>query len=273
MNSFRNFLFRLTHSTPERKATRDQLKRAKAGDSEAYLVLASHYLDLSLVYFGGCLHEDRVLRYARAEQVFAALWKLLPYAERVSDFEFMLANALIENAPESGTILSEEALVTKLRLLDPKYRFAFIAYEFENWSLRWVALLMRVRPSAIHQLLSEARCELCGVSWDSLSDEERECLEAISVSMDKCPNVRANKALSQKVSQFPRVAEIKAQWLELRPELVEVRHRYLPEQAKREELMANILKSTESSKMSQPPLVDRVVNSVHFTRHAKINVS
>lgn len=273
MGSLRDYLFRLAHATPERKASRRHLKQAKNGDTEAYLALTSYYLDLSLVYFGGCLHEDYELRISRVEEIFKALWQHLPYAERVSDFEYMLACALIESAPDKGTILSPEALVTKLRLLAPKTRFAFIAYEFEKWPLRWVALLMRIRPRALHRLLSEARCELCGISWESLAEPERECLEAISASMDKSPDVRANKALSQQIATFPRVGEIKALWLELRPELVEVRHRYLLELEGRERLLGNILKSVQSAPMNQPKLVDRVVNSVHFTRHEKIKVS
>jgi len=273
MSSLRSFLYQLTHATPERKASRSHLKQAKTGDAEAYLTLAAKYIDLSLIYFGGCLSESPETRFARVEQVFTALWQHLPYAERVSDFEYMLASALLENAPNEGTITSPEPLVTKLRLLAPKSRFAFIAYEFESWPLRWVTLLMRIRPRALYRLLSEARCELCGISWESLAKEERECLEAISVCMDKSPNLRANKALSQRVSTFPRVNEIKALWLELRPELVEVRHRYLPETSDREHLLGNLLKAIQTAPMNQPALVDRVVNTVHFARHAKIKVS
>lgn len=273
MSSLRNFLLRLAHVTPERKASRAHLKQAKTGDKEAYLSLTAHYLDLSLVYFGGCLHEPVETRFARVEQVFTALWQHLPYAERLSDFEYMLASALLDNTPQNGSITSAEALVTKLRLLAPRHRFAFIAYEFESWPLRWVALLMRIRPRALHGLLSEARCELCGVSWESLAEEERACLEAISLSMDCSPNLRINQELSRRVSSFPRVSEIKALWLELRPELVEVRHRYLPALAERERLLGNILNSVQSAPMSHPPFMARVVNTVHFARHAKIKVS
>ncbi|MDQ8193892.1 hypothetical protein QEH59_05620 [Coraliomargarita sp. SDUM461004] len=272
MSSLRSYLFRLTHATPERKASRAHLKQAKAGDCEAYLALVANYLDLSLVYFGGCLRESPEIRYDRVAQVFTALWRHLRYAERVSDFEYMLASALLENAP-NGTITSTEALVTKLRLLAPKNRFAFIAYEFENWHLRWVALLMRIRPRALHRLLSEARCELCGVSWQSLSAEERECLEAISIAMNDSPNLRVNKELCRRVATFPRVSEIKALWLELRPQLVEVRHRYLLEPEDREQLLGNIFKSIQIAPMNQPPLVHRVVNTVHFSRQVKIKVS
>lgn len=273
MGVSRDLIFRLTHATPERKASRSYLKQARKGDPGAFLSLTANYLDLAIVYFGGCLREPEEIRLARVEEVFKRLWQHLPYAERVSDFEFMLASALIHNAPAHGTLLSPKALVTKLRLLEPTTRFAFIAHEFERWSSRWVSLVMRLRPRDLHCLLSEARCELCGVSWQSLAADERACLEAISISMEACPNLRASKALCARVASFPRVSQIKALWLELRPELVEVRHRYLPESDARERILTGILQTAQSASMMQPRLVDRVVNTVQFTRHSKIKVS
>ena len=273
MNSLRRFFFHVTHANPERKANRSLLKRARSGHVESYLVLVANYIDFPLVYFGTSIHEDFHLRHARVEKVFIALWQHLPFAERLSDFEYLLASALLENIPKSGGISSPEALVIKLRLLAPKNRLALIAYEFESWPLHWVALLLRIRAHSLHSLLSEARCELCGISWESLTEEERECLEAISAAMDKSPNIRTNKSLSRRVASYPRISQIKALWLELRPELVEVRHRYLLETAKREQVLGNILQAVKIAPMNQPPFVDRVVNTVHFTRHAKIKVS
>jgi len=164
-------------------------------------------------------------------------------------------------------------LVTRIRLLKPQVRFAFIAYEFAKWPPRWVALVMRGNPRALHRLLSEARCELCGVSWDSLSRAERDCLESVSFCFEKCPNLRVNKALAKRVSQHPRTSEIKAQWLELGPELVEARHRFLPDREAREASLNTILTDISRKPMQHPALVDRVLNTVHFSRHGRIKVS
>ncbi|MEO0510740.1 MAG: hypothetical protein AAF065_12885 [Verrucomicrobiota bacterium] len=273
MGKLGRFLLRLTHSTPERKASRALLSGAKKGEHEQYLALAANYLGLSQAYFGNCLHEPRETRMARTEQIFTALWQHLPYAERLSDFEYMLADALIDNVPEDGRISSSNPLVMKIRLLAPRVRFAFLAYEFEKWPVRWVALVMRSKQKDLHRLLSEARCELCGVSWESLSKEERDCLESISLSLDKCPNLKTNKALSKRIVDYPRVVEIKALWLELRPELVEVRHRYIPDQTEREAILKDILSDIAGKPMHRPPIVDRMLNSVHFYRHNRIKVS
>lgn len=273
MGKVHQYLFRLTHCTPERKASRALLKAARKGSAEQYLALASNYIGLAQAYFGNTLHEDRRTRLDRTGQIFTALWQHLPYTERLSDFEYLLASALIENSPENSSIRSEDPIVTRIRLLNPRTRFAFLAYEFERWSPRWVALVMRCNLKMLHRLLSEARCELCGVSWDSLSKEERNCLEAISLSLDLSPNLRANKALSLRIAEFPRVSEIKAQWLELRPQLVEIKHRYIPDQAERETTLHNILSGISTQPMQHPALVDRVLNTVHFSRHSRIKVS
>ena len=91
--------------------------------------------------------------------------------------------------------------------------------------------------------------------------------------MVKSPKFRINKSLSRQVATYPRVSQIKALWLELRPELVEVRHRYLLKTARREEVLGNILHAVKITPMNQPPFVDRVVNTIHFARHNKIRVS
>lgn len=273
MGKLNQLFFRLTHCTPERKARRALLMAARKEQPEQYLALAANYADLAHAYFGNSLHEDRQIRHARVEQIFVALWQHLPYTERLSDFEYLLASSLIENTPVDGPIHSENPIVTRIRLLAPRVRFAFLAYEFERWSSRWVALVMRSKPKALHRLLSEARCELCGVSWDSLHQEERDCLEAVSASFDACPNLRLNKALAEQVGSHPRIAEIKAQWLELRPELVEIRHRYIPNQQEREATLEGILAEISRKPMQRPALVDRMVNTLHFSRHAKIRVS
>ncbi|MFU8848309.1 MAG: hypothetical protein ACNA77_06280 [Opitutales bacterium] len=273
MGPIQRYLLRLTHSSPEREARRALLLAAKKCDPEAYLALAANYLNLAQVYFGNSIHEARQTRLDRNGQIFIVLWQHLPYAERLSDFEYMLASSLIENSPKEGPIESKHPLVTRIRLLDPRVRFAFLAYEFERWSCRWVALVMRCKPRALHRLLAEARCELCGVSWSALSREEGDCLEALSLSLDQCPNLRVNRALSSRIARCPRIADIKAQWLELRPEIVEIRHRYLPDQEEREATFERIYSDISQTAMQRPALVDRVVNTVHFSRHARIHVS
>lgn len=271
-DSLRRFYLRLTHASPERRASRALLRAAKKGNPEQFLALASHYIGLVQAYYGNSLHEPSETRMARTCQVFISLWQHIKYAERLSDFEYMLASALIESGLEDGPIVSQDQLVTRIRMLSPEVRFAFLANELDQWPVRWVALVLRIRSQQLHQLLAEARCELCGYSWDSLAEGERQCLQSISTSLDNCPNLKLNKALAARINEYPRVAEIKAHWLELRPELVEVRHRYLPEPEQNEAILRQILQGISEASMLRPRLVDRLVNSVHFTKRSRIKV-
>jgi hypothetical protein len=267
------FFNQLMRSDPSRKAARSHLKAAKRGDREQYLSLAANYIDLAQSFFGCSFSESTELRKARVTQLFKELWQNLSYAERLSDFEFMLAQGLIESTSHQGPTDSHQPLVTKLRQLSAPCRFALLADAFGNWPLHWIALVMRMKTSALHRLLCEARCELCNISWASLSTQERDCLEAVSATLDSYPNLRVNKSLSKRTLSYPRVKVVKAHWLELRPELIEVRMYYRLSQSAREELLSNILDTTAEESMQQPALVDRMINTVHFSRHSKIKVS
>lgn len=271
--SLHRFYLRRSHSSPERRASRALMHAAKAGHFEQYLALASHYVGLVQAYYGNTLHEPSETRRARTGQLFIALWHNLRYAKRLSDFEYMLAEALIESGLDDGPVASPEPLVTRIRMLSPRVRFAFLANELDQWPIRWVALVLRIRSQRLHQLLAEARCELCGFSWDSLAESERSCLQAISTSLEHCPKLKHNIALYQRINDYPRVGEIKAHWLELRPQLVEVRHRYLPTPAENEAILRHILSGIAETAMRRPRLVDRLVNTVHFSRPSQITVS
>lgn len=273
MVSLRRFFFRIYNSTQNRKASRSLLKAARTGDGEQYLALAASYINLSQAFLGSSFAEAAEERQKRTVRLFVDLWSRLPFAERLSDYEFMLAQNLLAESGHAECVLSPEPLVTKLRMLEPMTRFAILAYEFEKWPLRWISLVMRVRPPELHMILSEARCELCGISWASLTKQERSLLQEVSVCLDQSPNIRSNKALAEKLKEFPNAAEIKAMWLELRPQLVEVRHRYIPEQTEREAILAQLYTQTKSVTMQRPAMMDRVVNTVHFSRSGPSRVS
>jgi hypothetical protein len=273
MRSIRRFFDWFNRSDPARKAARSQLKNAKHGDREQYLTLAANYIDLAQTFLGSSFAESTEQRIDRAARLFYELWLNLRYTERVSDFEFMFAQALIESCSNDHQLTASEPLILRLRQLEPQSRFAFLAYTSGHWKQCWIALVMRVKRRTLHQILSQTRCKLCGISWESLSTDERDCLIAISSQLDSCPNVRACKSLSQRTGSYPRVMEIKAQWLELRSELVEVHMHYQLKQHEREQLLTKILDAIADGSMQRPALVDRMVNTVHFSRHSKIQVS
>lgn len=264
---------RLGQSTPARSACRAQLRAARQEDRDQYLALAAYYLDLAQIVFGTTASEPPESREQRSASVFAEMWRALHQTERLSDFEYLLARVIRGHIPERAPLASPYPLVVKLRLLDPDTRFAFIAYELEKWPLRWVALVLRKRPLALHRLFAEVRCELCGIGWDSLGEAERDCLEAISVSLDRNPDLRANRILSSRLAQHPRAATVRAKWLELRPELVEVRHRYLPDQEARERILGTLYTAIRETPITRPKLREKMANTLHLSRRDRAKVS
>jgi hypothetical protein len=273
MNYRRRPFARLKCSDDARNSARSNLRAAKNGNGEQYLALIAHYVDLSQTFFScSFTTEPAEKRTARMIQLLKGLWQNLRYAERLSDFEFMLAQALIESSPEQDSAVPQEALTAKLGTLPPQTRFAILAHYCGNWPLRWVALAMRIKVPALHRLLCQARCELCDLSWESLAREERTCLEAISAALEQSPNIRTNQTLSKSTQAYPRVLKIKAQWLELRSDLVELRLRHAEDQASYQQLLTQTLTTTNENDMQRPPVMDRLLNSLHFSRHERIKV-
>lgn len=264
---------RVNLSNPERSAQRAHLKAAKGNAPENYLALAANYSQLVNLYFGVSSAEPDETREECSRQLFAELWQQLDYAERLSDFEYMLTCALLHSSPELPQIHSQDPLRLNIQQLPPVARFALLAYELENWKFERLAMILRIRPTALHRLLSQTRCALCGIEWSALAKEEQICLENISRALDSRPNLRANRALSEQVSLFPRVSELRAEWLALRPELVEIRCRYDFSPSERETLLKNIYNTIELLPLKRAPLMDRVINTVHFSRHRQIKVS
>jgi hypothetical protein len=59
----------------------------------------------------------------------------------------------------------------------------------------------------------------------------------------------------------------------LRSELVELRLRQTPAPNIYQQLLTSILRATTDEPMQRPALVDRMLNTVHFSRHETIKVS
>ena len=272
MDYLRRPLERLTRCDTRRKTARARLKAAKNADHEQYLALVDDYIDLAQTYLHGSAIESSEQRIATMTRLFTGIWQNLPYAERLSDVEYMLSQALIASAPAASSASSPDALLGKLRQLPPQARFALLAYHSLNWPIHWLTLALRIKAPALHLLLCHARCEICAVSWDSLAVEEQDCLVAISATLEQSPNLQTNQTLHQKSQAYPRIMRIKAQWLELRPELVELRLRNSLSPSARQHLLANLRRSTRAHAMQQPALVDRIINSVQFSRHDAIQV-
>jgi len=259
---------------PARSTQRARLRAARHKDRDHFLALAAEYLDFAAEYLAATIDEDDDARENRLIRLFLRLWECLPFTGRLSDFEHLFASALIRGIPDGGDAApSGEPWLAKLRELDPRLRFVLVAHELERWDPRATALALRVKRSGLHRWLARARCELCGADWDSLDDRERACLDAVSRSLDASPKLAANRHLCQRVRRMPRVGRIKAEWLEARSALVELRPRLRLDDAGRERALGRLRDHVHPEAMRRPQVRQRLLNSLRFSRHPEINLS
>ena len=74
-------------------------------------------------------------------------------------------------------------------------------------------------------------------------------------------------------ANYPRIYSIRGHWLELKSDLVEVKMRYKPDIVNREDILKNLLELTNQTSVIRPAIVDRMVNTIHFSRQRKIKIS
>ena len=273
MEAIKSILSRSGRLAPSRNTRRAELRAARNRDSEQYLAICSSYLDLVSTYYGCSYSETGEARRKRVTELFIRIWQQLKYTERLSDFEYLLTKLLTEDATPQEPTSSSDPIKELLRKLPPHARFALIAYEMEHWPVRWLALALRKNSKRIHTLLSETRCKLCRINWESLNGEARQCLLAISRMFDHQPNIRRSKAISKQSHSCPEVTQIKAEWLELRAKIVEIHLRYRISEKEREYILRSLLESVPEAFMQKPGMVDRLINSVHFIKHKSIQAS
>lgn len=64
--------------------------------------------------------------------------------------------------------------------IPPYFRFLLVSNEMENWHSHWIGLACRLKSRALHDLILNMRCELCGIDTALLRDEKRHCLIKIN---------------------------------------------------------------------------------------------
>jgi hypothetical protein len=252
----------IARNAAPRPALRKQLRLATQGDHHAYLSLVDHYLNLVVEYLylngGGPISEVS----DKAQRLFFRLWELLPYTSRLSDFERMLALALIGEKGSSST--SQNALMSKIMRIRPYFRFLLITNEMENWHRHWIGLASRLKTKDLHDFILNMRCEMCGIDTSLLLNEERHCLNEICLDLESPFNLKKRAAMCAWIKQYPKIKNFKARWLEKKCELVELRQEIRLSNNDSKRFIQALGSNLHSAKILQPQWVDRIFNTIHF---------
>ncbi len=247
------------------------LKVGSRGDKKAYLSLIRCYINLVLeyLYFSGFEVEEERREVAR--KIFHGAWSRLQYANRVSDFEYLLFRILILHSAPIESI--RDSLARQIANLPPYQRFALVAREMEDWHPYWIGLAGRVKPKTISQWLKDSRCLLAHLESQDLCSRNRRVLKGVSRSFDRDLSDSKKLKLARHLEEYPRVKAFKSEWLELRCALIELRQDLrLPDEDQETFILELGMRLTADS-FIQPLLIHRIFNFLRFNRFPEYNPS
>ncbi len=234
-------------------------RRALRGDSEAFASLAAPYLDLITEYLTLCgVKGEEELR-VKIRDILHENWRLLPFANKVTEFERLLATVLF-SVRLTDNAASCSSVIEPLTGLDPRSRFAFLARDFEDWDYAATAATLRITRKDLDEILISVRCRLLGVDLRRLDKPTVACIRKLSLDFDGRRSRREKKKLSCELGLLPEALDFKSRWLDLRCQLIEFRQEIRLSDEDKAELLENVAGELQSVEMIRVPFLERFVN-------------
>ncbi|MFW5883031.1 MAG: hypothetical protein ACOCVG_01555 [Verrucomicrobiota bacterium] len=252
-----------------RRERRQSMRAAARGDRSAFLGLTRAYLPLAAEYLALSGYADSAEREAALVRLFAELWTRVSYAQRLSDFERMLAEALIQTPAQE---LDECGLAAQVSSLDSRNRFLLVAHELEDWPLRWLGLATGLKVEDLRARMVRLRCYFAGLEPASLDDRGHHALHCIASTIGQPLTLKQQAHLCETVRQSEAVKEFRANWLEVRCDLIERRQDLRGELEQRQaDILHGIANAITYAEPRRPRIVEQVANRLAFSRYPELN--
>ena len=205
---------------------------------------------------------------ARLEEIRLTLlrcWQFAPYIRRVSDFERFLQIQLERSTHIPSLNLPEKSYHT-INELDHAQRFLLVARNYQGWSYRALHLATRIKRNEITHALTKLKCVLTGFDPEKLSVSEWELLLQVNDLIEGELRTREIRAIEKAIAKRPLILKFKADWLQFRCGLAEIKEQMLigPEQI--DEFKESLTENLDSIPVKQPKLRDALINQISFTR-------
>lgn len=241
---------------------RKQLHQAARGNPRAFQAVADHYLDFITEFFvvTGYHDEDRIRSCTR--NIFHNLWQRIAYTRRVSDFERQLF-IFLKQIPVNVAPF-QDVLIQKLIMLNSLQRFLVVGRELENWDSKNLILATRIPKHELSTPLFEAWKILIGFKAADLDYATIACMEKVVENMECTLDHAAQHRLCKKVKRNPIVASFKADCLNLRCDLVELRQNSRWETEYKSEFFQELLEDIAQITPLKPDLRELLKNQVSF---------
>ena len=241
---------------------RKQLRKAAKGDTQAFEGVADHYLNFitEFLVISGYHEEERIQGYCR--EVLHNIWLRSSYIRRVSDFErqlfIFLKQIPINVAP------FQDLLIQRLVMLNSLQRFLVVGRDLESWSSKNLSLATRVPKYELRKPLYDAWKVLVGFRLSNLDFNTNECMEKVVENMEGALDHSQQRRLCKKVKENAKASAFKADCLNLRCELVELRQNARWDHETRSQFMQELLEDIATIEQLQPELSERLKNQVSF---------
>jgi hypothetical protein len=245
-----------------RSAIRKQLHKAARGNHQAFTAVTDQYLNFVTEYLvvTGYHDTDRIRSYARG--IFHKLWLRIAYTRRVSDFERQLF-IFLKQIP-ANVAPFQDVLIQKLVMLNSYQRFLIVGRDLENWNSKNLSLATRVPKYELNKPLFEAWKILVGFKARDLDYATNACMEKVVENMEGVLDHTERLRLCRKVKENAVASAFKADCLNLRCDLVELRQNARWEPSLKAEFFKEIKEDISLIAPLKPELSERLKNQVSF---------
>ncbi len=245
-----------------RNRIQSNLHKAARGNHKSFCIVADQYLNFITEYLvvAGYHEEERIRHYCG--EIYHNLWLRIAYLRRVSDFESQLF-VLLKTIPVNVAPF-QDLLTQKLIMLNSLQRFLVVGRDLENWSAKNLSLSSRRTKQELKKPLFDAWIIMTGFRRDTIEFATNECMEKVVEHMKGILEQSEHRRLCKKVKQNAIASEFKAECLQLRCELVELRQNARWTDDYKREFLNDLIEDISAIEPLKAELTEKLKNQTSF---------
>ena len=256
-----------SHTTPiaqDRSKIRQLLKKGGSGNAAAFVQATAYYYEFISEYFYLLGYVDPRDRLFEIRSTLIECWRYAPYIKRVSDLERFLEVELEKRSAERFLDLPKPH--DRLSQLNHLQRFLLVARTFQDWSYRSLLLATRIKKHEIGKVLSDLKCVLTGFKPQLLKTHEQVLIIRLSECLEGELKTKEAREVEKAVAERFHVLDFKAQWLEYRCELADLKAQMALDPQQIDRFKTELTEELKDLPVDPPKLKESLLNQISFLR-------
>ncbi len=203
-------------------------------------MVVRHYEALVFGYFRIVAPDRLTESMSATQQIFFRMWQEMRLLARLSDFEKELVTQLIDR---DWTLFStpQDPRLAALAEMPARDRIIALAVEIGNWTIDSASKAFEVSRSVMERDLLRIRCDLIGVHFINLTEDEKRVLREVSTHLCRDLSKKQRKKIAEATSRSRELRDFKSRCLEKRCEMVELWLDFRLSEEEREWLIGGVL--------------------------------